>query len=238
MGTAVKTSSFGWLAATVVALAISVVAVSCGSDDDPDPAPTAAPAESPAPTATPTEAPTPSTTQPAESLRSLRLTPETTGQDILDRVSEAEQTCIRTAFEADYETLRTSSVLPFAGPALFGCLQTESAVTLGLLLLGGLGEEWSPDVLSCMIDFGVENPTAIFSTLASQQANLPFVSSFFFCLSTEGKIELLFSLQSALDAFTTAEHHLMGTVLEADAACIRDSLSEEEFATLLAGTLH
>ena len=142
------------------------------------------------------------------------------------------------AFEDEYEALRTSPLLSFAGPALLACLQTENAVTLGLLLLGSLGEEWSPETLACMIDFGVENPTAIFSVLASQQANLPFASSFFLCLSEEGKIELLFLLQAALDAFTTAEHHLMGTIPEADAACIRDALSEEELTTLLAGTLH
>ena len=37
---------------------------------------------------------------------------------------------------------------------------------------------------------------------------------------------------------TTAEHDLIGAIPEADVACIRDALSDDEYNTLLAGTVH
>ena len=48
----------------------------------------------------------------------------------------------------------------------------------------------------------------------------------------------LLNYQEVIDALTTAEHDLIGAIPEADVACIREALSDEEYSAVLAGTVH
>ncbi|MCY4390784.1 MAG: hypothetical protein OXE43_01875 [Chloroflexi bacterium] len=97
-------------------LAIFAIAVACGGEDEPDSTPTPPPATatpSPAP-ATPTA--TPEAVQPAPSMRDFVVDESTTGQDLLDRLSEEENDCIKAAFgEAVYEILRATPLLAATG---------------------------------------------------------------------------------------------------------------------------
>ncbi len=269
----------GWLVALAVTIAVVAFATACGGGDDPEPTPTAAPtvAATPAPTptptptpppptptptptpeatsaatATPTEAATPSATQPAQGVNELAITPATTGKDLMDSVSEAEQACVREAFgDLIYDVLLATPILlaaqqAEAGAPLFGCLQVENVVTLGIKFIAAQAGGWSDDTVACMFQAGLENPTAIMLGLGvpieggagGAAAAQPTFLAFYDCMSVEEKIDYLLAFQEVIDALTTAEHDLIGAIPEADVTCIRDALSDEEYNTLLEGTVH
>ncbi len=85
-------------------MTFAAIAAACGSGSIPEP--TTAPEPAPVPTATPTAEPAaPSSDQPGVVLKSLNMTAETTGRDVVDRVPEAEGECLRTSNgDAAHET--------------------------------------------------------------------------------------------------------------------------------------
>ena len=215
----------------------------------PPPTPTPTP---PPPAPTPTEAPAPSATQPAEGVASLVMTAGTTGKDLMERISEAEQVCIREAFgDFIYEIMLSTPILlaaadASAGAPLFGCLEVENLVTLGIGFIAAQAGGWSAETVTCMIGVGVEHPDAIRLGLgvpASEEASAaaaapPYFPEFYNCLTVQEQVRYLLGFQEVSDSMTTAEHDLIGAIPEADVACIRDALSDDEYNTLLAGTVH
>ena len=216
----------------------------------PTPTPTPPP---PTATPTPTEAPPLSATQPAEGLSSLVLTPATTGKDIMDRISEAEAACVRAAFgEVIYQILLGTPILlaagsdPAAAAPMFSCLTIENIVTLGVSFIAAQAGGWEAETRACMIGVGLEHPDAVLiglgmpaSTEASDAAPAhPAFLEFYGCMTVLEKVDYLLNYQEVIDSMTTAEHDLIGAIPEADAACIRDALSDDEYNTLLAGTVH
>ncbi len=269
----------GWLVALAVTIAVVAFAAACGGGDDPEPTPTAAPtvAATPAPTptptptpapptptptptpeatsaatATPTEAATPSATQPAQGVNELAITPATTGKDLMDSVSEAEQACVREAFgDLIYDVLLATPILlaaqqAEAGAPLFGCLEVENVVTLGVKFISAQAGGWSDDTVACMIGISVTNPTVILISLGVPVGDevggaagaRPFFPEAYNCFTVQEQIDYLVGLQEVNDSLTTAEHDLIGAIPEADVTCIRDALSDAEYDTLLAGTVH
>ena len=263
-------SRTGWLGAVVAALAMLAIAAGCSSDDEPEPTPTAtqAPAAAtpatatPTPTPTPTPSPTPTPTPPpatatpeptpAPTLRDFVVTPATTGKDLLDRLSEGEQGCIKEVFGDFIYTIMQGTPLlsagsdPAAAAPLFGCLEIESLVRVGIAFIDASAGGWTPETRECMVQVGLEHPDAILVGLglpadaeASQAAaGHPYVIELYGCLAVQERVDYLLNFQEVIDALTTAEHDLIGAIPEADAACIRDALSDEEYTTLLAGTVH
>ena len=270
----------GWLAVIALTLAITALAAACGGDDDPEPTPAATtapaataaatptptptpppptptptptpPPATPAATPTPTEAPAPSATQPAEGLATLVLTPGTTGQDIMDRVSEAEVACVKAAFgDLIYNIILATPILsasadPSAAAPLFGCLAIENIVTLGISFIAAQAGGWEAETRACMIEAGLEHPDAVLIGLGMQTSDdasaaaaaHPAFLEFYGCMTVQEKVDYLLGFQEVIDSMTTAEHDLIGAIPEADVACIRDALSDDEYNTLLAGTVH
>ena len=260
----------GWLGAVVAALAMLAVAASCSSDDEPEPTPTAtqAPAAAtpapatPTPTPTPTPSPTPTPTPPpatatpeptpAPTLRDFVVTPATTGKDLLDRLSEGEQGCIKEAFGDFIYTIMQGTPLlsasgdPAAAAPLFGCLEIESLVRVGIAFIDASAGGWTPETRECMVQVGLEHPDAILvgvglppsAEATTAAAAHPYVLEIYGCLTVDEQVDYLLNFQEVIDALTTAEHDLIGAIPEADVACIRDALSDDEYTTLLAGTVH
>ena len=218
----------------------------------PTPTPTPPPA-TPAATPTPTEAPAPSATQPAEGLSSLELTQATTGKDLMDRVSEAEAACVRAAFgDAIYQMILGTPILlaagsdPAAAAPMFNCLTIENIVTFGISFIAAQAGGWEAETRACMIEAGLEHPDAVLIGLGMQASDdasaaaaaHPAFLEFYGCMTVQEKVDYLLGLQEVVDSMTTAEHDLIGAIPEADVACIRDALSDDEYNTLLAGTVH
>ena len=243
--------------------ATTAPAATAAATPTPTPTPTATPTPTPAPTPTPppatpaatptpTEAPPLSATQPAEGVAALVITPGTTGKDLMDSVSEAEQACAREAFgDLIYDIILATPILlaaseASAGAPLFGCLEVENVVTLGVKFIAAQAGGWSEDTVSCMVQAGLEHPDAILIGLGvppSEEASAaaaahPAFLEFYGCMTVQEKVDYLLGLQEVVDSMTTAEHDLIGAIPEADVACIRDALSDEEYNTLLAGTVH
>lgn len=270
----------GWLVALAMTIAVVAFAAACGGDDDPEPTPTAAPtvAATPAPTptptptpppptptptpppptatpaatATPTEAPPPSATQPAGGVAALVITPATTGKDLMDSVSEAEQVCVREAFgDLIYDVMLATPILlaaaqAEAGAPLFGCLEVENVVTLGIKFIAAQAGGWSDDTVACMVGVGLTNPSVIMIALGvplgeesgGAEGGQPFFPAAYNCLNEQEQIDYLVSFQGLIGNLTTAEQNLIGAIPEADVACIRDALGDDEYNTLLVGTVH
>ncbi len=266
----------GWLAASALTIAAVAFAAACGGGDDPEPTPTAAPtvAATPAPTPTPTptpppptptptapaaaatptatsaptDAPQPSATQPVPGANELVITSATTGKDLMDSISEAEQVCIREAFgDLIYDVMLATPILlaaaqAEAGAPLFGCLEAGNLATLGVKFFAAQAGGWSDDTVACMIEAGLKHPHAIMAGLGLSVVEAPppppFFLDFHGCLTVHEKVDYLVGFQGLIDGLTTAEHDLIGAIPEADAACIRDALGDEAYNTLLAGTVH
>ena len=266
----VSASRISWLGAVVAALAMLAIAAGCSSDDEPEPTPTATQAPvvaTPAPstpTATPTVVPTPTPTPapppatatpaptPAPTLENFVVTPATTGKDLLDRLSEGERECIKGVFgDFVYSIMEGTPLLaaggdPAAAAPLFGCLEIESLVRVGIAFIDASAGGWTPETRECMVQVGLERPEAVLVGLGLQAgadagqaaAAHPYIIDLYNCLTVDEQVAYLLNFQEVIDALTTAEHDLIGAIPEADVACIRDALSDEEYTTLLAGTVH
>ena len=170
----------------------------------------------------------------------------------MDSVSEAEQVCVREAFgDLIYDVMLATPILlaaaqAEAGAPLFGCLEAENVVTLGIKFLAASAGGWSDDTVACMIGVGLTNPSVVMIALGvpvSEEAGgaagaQPFFPAAYNCLTEQEKVDYLVSFQGTIDGLTTAEQDLIGAIPEADVACIRDALGGDEYNALLAGTVH
>ena len=180
------------------------------------------------------------------------ITTATTGKDLMDSISEAEQVCVREVFgDLIYDVMLATPILlaasqAEAGAPLFGCLEDENVVTLGIKFIAAQAGGWSDDTLACMIGVGLTNPTVIMVALGvppSEEAGgaagaQPFFPDAYNCLTEQEQIDYLVGYQGTIDGLTTAEQDLIGAIPEADAACIRDALGDDQYNALLAGTVH
>ena len=231
-----------WVALPTTLLVLSAAA--CGSDPTPTPEPTATP--TPAPTATPTPEPT---ATPA--LEDLRLTPTTTGREVLALFSEAESSCLRTAIgEAAYERMSNEPILSillasgeqFVLP-IFQCAEPENLVVFGIAFLD-LQVGWTSDTRACMIRVGRESPIAVLTGLGmtppgqtlETSATRPYALAFYNCMTPVEKVGYLARIQAALDVNTSAATDIIGMIPESEAACIQEALTDEDYATLLGST--
>ena len=180
-------------------LALAVV-VACTGGDDPEPTPTQPPATAtqtpapatqtpapatatptptpePTPTATPSPAPatatpTPEAAPPTLSMRDFVVDASTTGQDLLDRLSEEEDACIKAAFgDAVYELLRGTPLLAATGSdssaaaPLFACLTEENVVLAGTAFLSAAAGGYGDESRVCITDLMLEHPNFIYERL-------------------------------------------------------------------------
>ena len=209
--------------------------------------PAATQAPDPVATATPESPPS----QPAASVRDFVLTPATTGKDLMDALSDEETSCIKTAFgEAVYQILLNTPIMlagsdPSAAAPLFACLATESVVVLGVSFMDAMSGGWSDETRTCIIDVGLEHPDAVLTGLgmdpgdaAAVAATHPYLVEFYNCFSDREKVEFLVSFQAEVDSQTSTERDLIAVLPESEVACIRDSLTQEQFDMLLETTVH
>ena len=217
------------------------------AEPEPEPAPEPAvtepePAEPSAPE--PAEAP-----QPVGSLEDFVITPATTGQDLLDRLSETETSCIReTMGEGVYQIIRATPLLLAGGDAasaapLFNCLTVESVVILGLAFNSAQAGGWSAETRRCMIEVGLEHPEAVYVRLglawqgpetSNPAETLDYNVQIYDCMSDQEKMDFTLNYWRALDQHAKATGtDIVALLSESEAACVREGLSEEQFAAVL-----
>ena len=256
---------FRRLGVIVLLFAVAGLVAACGSDPEPTPTPTVEPTAvptatpvptptpepTPAPTATPTPVP-PSATEPGVSLEDFVVDVSTTGQDLMDVLSEGEVSCIQSTFgDAIFQIMMSTPLLLAGGNTataapMFACLEIESAVYIAFAFVEAQAGGWSADTRGCMIAVGLEHPDAFMTGMGlspSQDATAaaathPYLVEIYNCMTLDEQVTYLLNFQEVIDVMTTAEKDLIGAIPEADVACIRDALTDAEYETLISGTVH
>ena len=199
--------------------------------------------------------PTPIATaaQPSLSLRNFVLDMSTTGGDLIDRISEQEATCIEEVVgDAAYRAmlgipLLTTSGDPRGAATLFGCLSTENAVLLGVALLDAAAGGRSEGTRMCIADFALERPELIYDRLGLEWPGegashgtgprTTVILGFYNCMTGSERADVLINLYTTLDAASPLSgKDLVALLPEAEATCVRDALSEEEYGALVGAT--
>ena len=238
--------SRGSLVLLACAAAIAVAAAACGSGSDGEPAPDAP--EAPAATATPTPtAPPPS---PSAGLDELRITPATTGGELVAAISEAEARCFSAAMgDVNFQLFHGTPLLAAiaAAPAyeLFAaCLESDALLSLGVALisarLGGL----SDGSLACVSDLSRGHPELVYLTLgvAGEMADRShprethsILLEMYDCLSVAEQAAF-----SAIANTTVPEvapftgQHFLDALAESEVECLRTSLPPGVFDLIAA----
>ena len=242
-----KLRSIGFSALLVGLVGLALFAVACGGAD-----PTATPEPTPTPTATPTPEPTPEPTSAPEtqvSLRDFSLTPATTGKDLMDTLSEHEAGCIEDSLGSGvYQILLGTPLMaagsdPSAAAPLFACLTAENAVLLGIVFLDAQAGGWAEESRRCITEVGLVHPDSVFIRLGVQLSSQPIDSAMtlahnvqiYECLNDDEKKDFTVSLWRGLDKNATATgNDIVALLSESEAACVRENLSEEDYATMVA----
>ena len=257
-----------------MALALLTVAIvaACGSDPTPEPtatapAPTptatysppatwtpAPPTPTPEPTATPLPTPTPLPATPTPlpagpGIDEFVITPETTGQDLIDVLSEEEVECIKSAVGDPVFSLLLGAPLvlatadPSAAAPLLGCLAPESAVYVGFAFLELQTGGWSPETRACLIETGLRDPAAALAGMSALSGQVDAMTSqvylieFYNCMNLEERVAYLLGFLDEVDSMTSARDDLVYVIPSVDDVCIRDALTDEDYDRVLAGTV-
>ena len=184
-------------------------------------------------------------------MRDLVVDESTTGRDLLDRLSEEENDCIKAAFgEAVYEILRATPLLAATGSGgassaaapLFACLTEENVVLAGAAFLNAAAGGYSEESRVCITDLALNNPGIIDARLGlewtGEQQTSPTetytaILAFYDCLTDTEKAVWLIGTLTAIDAvspLTGAD--LIALLPESQATCVRETLSAESYAAM------
>ncbi len=245
--------------AAVLAVIWLPALAACGDASQPEPTPPAAasPTVTPAPVPTATFTPVPATPTPAPaagpagSMEDFAITPSTTGKDLVDRLSEEEGACIRTTLGDLLFQVLISTPLLQAGTntadaaPVFGCLTTDNVVHFAVAFIDAQAGGWTADTRMCVVEVGGRYPEAVLVNLGVEAARddtaaetQAYILELYECLADGEREDFLIRLQATLDRSTSAERDIIAVLPEPEAACVRESLSEDRFAALLDATVH
>ena len=185
-------------------------------------------------------------------MRDFVLDASTTGKDLFDRLSDEENGCIKGAlgeaaysFMVDVQLLAGGGNAAAAGP-LFECLSPDNGALLGVAFLSASVGGHTDESRACMADLALAHPGLIYARLGlewtgedtyqeTETGNI--IQGFYDCMTEEERAAALKELYASIDAASplTGED-LVALLPESEAACVRDTLSEEEYEALLRAT--
>ena len=247
--------------AAVLALICLPALAACGDAPRPEPTPHAAvsPTATPAPVPTATFTPVPATPTPAPaaepgpagSMEDFAITASTTGRDLVDRLSGDEVACIRTTLGDLLFQVLVSTPLLEAGTntadaaPVFGCLTKDNVVHFAVAFIDAQAGGWTAQTRVCVVEVGGRYPEAVLVNLGVEAARddtaaetQAYILELYECLADGEKEDLLIRLQATLDRSTSAGRDIIAILPEPEAACVRESLSEDRFAEILDATVH
>ena len=246
-----------WVA-PLITLLVLTGAVACGSDPTPAPEPTAtsAPPATPPPTSTPVPPPATNTPEPEEEpaamnpLEQLVITPTTTGSELFGLLSEEETNCIKSNIgEAFFglmmdAPIAQASANPDAAAPIFGCIQEDNLVLIGVAFMDAQAGGWEEETRQCITAVGREHPNAIYVRLGlayqgdsatdASETNL-YNLQVYECMSNQEKKELTLALWIGVDQHAQATGaDIVGLLSEQEVNCVMQDLSAEEMAAVAA----
>ena len=221
------------------------------------PAPTPAATPTPAPTPTPEAAPEPTAPAmvehvPMGDLRDLVINPKTVGKQLLDPLSADEVSCIKEAVGEDFYTIiQVTPIAAFGGDVssatfLFDCLAPESIVLIGIAFLDAQAGGWTEETRQCITGVGLEHPEAVYVRMglewrdpAEGHATETFDHNvrIYECMTSAEKQSFTLALWAGLDSTVQATgSDIIALLSEAEAACVRQDLSELQYQAILVST--
>lgn len=201
--------------------------------------------------AAPAATATPATPEARErlSMRDFVLDESTTGQDLVDRLSEEEAACIKTALgETAYQfllalPLMTAAAGDSGGSAdpIFDCLTVENVVLVGFAFSDATAGFQDPQGRECIQDLALDHPAIFYERLGLEwegEAADPgdikdFIVRLNQCLTDEERVAYLVSLFDRLAAASPyLGSDLVALLPESEVACVMDELAGEYQAFL------
>lgn len=186
------------------------------------------------------------------SMHDFVLDESTTGKDLFDRLSEQENDCIKEAMgDAVYEFMLDMQLAAGGGDSaaaapMFACLSPENVALLGVAFLSASVGGHTDESLACMTDLALAHPGLIYARLGlewtgegtyqeAETGNI--LQGFYDCMTEDERAASLKNLYATIDAASplTGED-LVALLPESEAACVRDTLSEDEYGALLSAT--
>ena len=239
-----------WLGA-IAAMVTIFALVACGSDPTPTPEPTATPTTEPTatPTPEPTPDPTPEPTEPPPALEDVRITPATTGGDLVASLSVEEAGCLSTAMgDANFQLFQGAPLGLAADaderfyPLLATCLGDDNLLVLGAGLMSANLGGWSDHALGCVTDFAKTHPELVYLSLGVQgQASDPshageihgIILDMYECFDTPERVAFQVAMMAtSLEATQFSGQDFLDVLPEAEVECLQASLPESVFTMI------
>lgn len=233
-----------WLWIFALAGLLVLAAAACGSDPTATPTPpTATPA--PPPTNTPEPEEEPAAMNPLEK---LVITPATTGREMFGSLSEAETNCIKEAIgEAFFgmmmdAPIAQASASPEAAAPVFGCIQEDNLVLIGVALMESQSSGWEEQTRACITEVGRRHPNAVYVRLGlayqgdsaadASETNL-YNLEVYDCMTNKEKQEFTLALWTGVDRNAPATGaDVVDLLSDEELACVMEDLSAEEMAAV------
>ena len=168
---------------------------------------------------------------------------------MVNLLAEHEVTCIEESLGSGTFQILLNLPLLTAGSdtsaaqPLFDCLSEENAVLLGIVFLDAQAGGWAKESRTCITDVGLLHPDAIFIRLGLQMESAPanpletmaYQVEIYECQTAEEKKAFTVSLWAGLDNNAPATGaDILALLSEAEAACVSENLSAEDFETMAA----
>ena len=235
-----------WRFATALAIALVAIfslVVACTSEPEPTATATAA---APTPTSTPIPTAAP---ELMLSLADFVIDESTTGQYLIDRLSEEETACIRNAFGAPIFNIIfvTPPLLggsdPSASAPLYGGLQQEAVVLIGSAFIDARTGGRTEESRECIRNLALEHPEVIYAplglTLDGQLLDHPpevheFALRFYDCQTDQEKVQNFITVWEGLTASAAITgNDIVGVLNESETVCFREYFGDERYDAFL-----
>ena len=165
----------------------------------------------------------------------------------MDALSDEETSCIQAAFGRLTVSDNTRHTAPdgkrqcCGSGAHFRMPRDRQRRAIGVAFLDAQAGGWTEESRRCITEIGLEHPDAVYVRLGLALGPDPIDAAetlahnveIYECLTNEEKKAFTVSLWTGLDrnaAATGAD--IVALLSESEAACVRDGLSEEQFATM------
>ena len=182
-------------------------------------------------------------------MRDFVIDESSTVKDLMDRLSTQETDCLRAAFgEALYGIFLAAPLLQSGGSAdatatLVGCMESENVVLLVVAVNDAFAGGRSEDTRRCITDLSLQHPENAYIQMGvewkgEETTNTgkrhEFILAYWGCLTDAESFRLGLQAYAAIDSTSSLTGaDLVAEIPQAEAACMREILSEQQVNTLL-----
>ncbi len=171
----------------------------------------------------------------------------TTGSDLIERLSDEEAACIKSAVgDAAYELMLGTPLISAgtgAGAAqpLLACLTQDNVVLLGTAVIDAQAGGRSAETRECIVELGLEHPEVVYVRLGWEWpgGTAPheihaYLTDYYRCMAPEEKVAFAIQLSAGLAAANPVTgRDFVASLAEDETACLREFIGEERWEPFL-----